>query len=149
LYEDLADDDPMAKKIRTRTQGEDPNLGVRIKNETGKRSATQGGMTRRPGTKDGNSSSGAARPSTDDRPRKRPSEAGDETKPATTTRKTSTGTRSGGGTARPRPENPEAKATAPKQTEEAAAKKPAPERKPQNFLTDDDEFDFEFLNIDD
>ena len=26
--------------------------------------------------------------------------------------------------------------------------KPAPARKPQNFLTDDDEFDFEFLNID-
>ena len=41
----------------------------------------------------------------------------------------------------------------PKREPEVAAKpvneKPAETRKPQNFLTDDDEFEFEFLNIDD
>jgi len=45
-----------------------------------------------------------------------------------------------------RPERVEA----PKREQPAESKeKAAPPRKPQNFLTDDDEFEFEFLNIDD
>lgn len=65
--------------------------------------------------------------------------------------------RKGQGNARPRPEKSELKAAEGnperpeglKRSDNPPQSKPAPAaRKPQNFLTDDDEFEFEFLNID-